>query len=138
MSNAMIQGWRFLILMATCEATLAQDTPAGNRTAADNDQAISVNGRDRRVRPGPRDTPKKPRLRTTVSGGGGVPAITFLGSVSTPSPAESFALNGNLAYVCDDNEVSIVDVTNSLNPQRVGTAVSTLINNSADIHCSIQ
>jgi hypothetical protein len=136
--HAMIQGWRFLILMAACWATLAQDAPVGNRTATDNDRAISVDGRDRRVRPGPRDTAKKPRLRTTVSGGGGAPAIAFLGSALTPSPAESFALNGNIAYVCDDNEVSIVDVTNSLNPHRVGTAVSTIINNSADIHCSIQ
>src|ERR1700684_725898 len=56
----------------------------------------------------------------------GGPSISQLGSVGTASPAESFALSGNLAYVCDDNEVSVVDITNPQAPQVVATALSGL------------
>jgi hypothetical protein len=66
------------------------------------------------------------------------PSVTLLGSTPTASPAESFALNGNLAYVCDDNEISVIDVTNPSNPHIVATAVSSLIHNSGNIHCAVQ
>jgi hypothetical protein len=64
--------------------------------------------------------------------------ITPLNSTATTSPAESFALSGTLAYVCDDNEISVVDVSNPSSPQIVATALSQLIQNSANIHCSVQ
>src|SRR5580698_8263435 len=54
----------------------------------------------------------------------GGPSVTLLGSVTTASPAESFALNGNLAYVCDDDEISVVDISNLQSPQVVATALS--------------
>lgn len=67
-----------------------------------------------------------------------LPGITYLGSTSTPSPAQSFALNGTIAYVCGTNEVSTVDISNPANPIRTGTAVSSQINNSGVISCSIE
>ena len=67
----------------------------------------------------------------------GGPSVSLLGSVATASPAESFALNGNLAYVCDDNEVSVIDVTNPQNPQVVATALSGLFQKASDTHCAL-
>ena len=66
------------------------------------------------------------------------PSISFLSSVPTASPAESFALNGTLAYVCDDNEISVIDVSNPASPVLVTTALSGLVQNSDNIHCSVQ
>jgi hypothetical protein len=66
------------------------------------------------------------------------PPITLLGSVATASPAESFALNGSLAYVCDANEISVINIANPASPQLVATAVSSLIKSSGDIICTIQ
>jgi hypothetical protein len=66
------------------------------------------------------------------------PPITLLGSVTTASPAESFALSGTLAYVCDANEISVINISNPSSPQIVATAVSSLIKNSADINCAVQ
>ncbi len=67
-----------------------------------------------------------------------LPGITYLGSVPTPSPAQSFALNGNLAYVCGFNEVSIVNIANPATPSIAGTALSTQISNTGVISCSVQ
>src|SRR4029077_15670177 len=39
-------------------------------------------------------------------------SVTLLGSVVPPPPAESFALSGSLAYTCDDNEISVIDISN--------------------------
>jgi uncharacterized protein YegL len=58
--------------------------------------------------------------------------------VATSSPAMSFALSGNLAYVCGINDVSVVDVTNPAQPAVVATALSEFLHNSWNIHCSIQ
>ncbi len=69
---------------------------------------------------------------------GGTTNITLIGSAQTASPAESFAINGNLAYVCDDNEISVVDISNPSSLKVLSTAVSGIINNSGAIHCSIQ
>ncbi len=79
--------------------------------------------------PGARATGLRPR--------GGGSSVTLLGSVATASPAESFALNGNLAYVCDDNEVSVVDTTNPQSPQVVATALSGLFQQASDTHCAL-
>jgi hypothetical protein len=122
---------------------LAQNGIVENGGSAENRRTIAVNGSDRTVRESPRDSAMKvaPKVRAGIlssTSRSAAPAVAFLGSSPTSSPAESFALNGNLAYVCDDNEVTIVDVTNPANLQVVGTALSTLINNSADIHCAIQ
>ena len=55
----------------------------------------------------------------------------------TASAAESFALNGTLAYVCDNNEISVIDVSNPQSPQIVATAASGLFQNSALTFCGI-
>src|SRR5579863_5847616 len=67
----------------------------------------------------------------------GAPTVSLLGSVATASPAQSFALQGNLAYVCDNDEVSVIDVTNPQSPQVVATAASGLFQNSAITSCGI-
>jgi hypothetical protein len=64
-------------------------------------------------------------------------SVSLLGSVATASPAESFALSGNIAYVCDDDEVSVVDITNPQNPQVVATALSGLFQKASDTHCAL-
>jgi hypothetical protein len=66
------------------------------------------------------------------------PSINLLGTVPTASAAESFALSGNLAYTCDNNEISVINIANPSNMTVAGTATASLIQNSADIHCSIQ
>ncbi len=66
------------------------------------------------------------------------PPITLIGSVSTASSAESFALYGTLAYVCDENEISVVNIANPSSPQVTATAVSSLIKSSGDINCAVQ
>src|SRR6185369_14858884 len=63
--------------------------------------------------------------------------LVLLGSAQTPSPAESLAINGNLAYVCDDNEVSVIDITNPSAPTLLTTALSGSIKNSGNIHCAV-
>ena len=65
------------------------------------------------------------------------PAISLLGSVVTASPAASFALSGNLAYVCDYDEISVVDISNPQSPQVVATAASGLFQNSALTYCGM-
>jgi hypothetical protein len=65
-------------------------------------------------------------------------SIPQLGSVMTPSPAESFAISGNTAFVCDDNEVAVVNIANPSSPQRVSTAASGLLQASQYTWCSIQ
>jgi hypothetical protein len=66
-------------------------------------------------------------------------AVALLGSVITASPAESFALNGNLAYVCDDNEISVIDVGDPANPRILATSTAgNFINASALTYCNIE
>jgi hypothetical protein len=55
-----------------------------------------------------------------------------------PASAASRRSANAQAYVCDDQEVSVIDVTNPVNPQIVATALSSLIKNSANIHCAVQ
>jgi RHS repeat-associated protein len=64
--------------------------------------------------------------------------LTLLGSLPTPSRAESFAINGNLVYVCDDNEISLLDISNPAQPAFLAGILNATINNSGNIHCSIQ
>ena len=64
--------------------------------------------------------------------------FTLIGSLTTPHPPVSIALNGNLAYVCTPNEIVTVDITNPANPQTLAVTTTPLINNSADINCSVQ
>src|SRR5258708_24352361 len=75
---------------------------------------------------------------TTVARPNAGPSPMLLGSIATASPAESVAIYGNFAYVCDDNEISIVNISNPSSPQLVGTLTNPLISKSADIHCAIQ
>jgi hypothetical protein len=48
----------------------------------------------------------------------------LLGTAPTPSHAESLAVNGNIVYTCDDNEVSVIDISDVANPRFLSTAVS--------------
>jgi len=68
----------------------------------------------------------------------GAPPLTLLGAVQTPSPAESLAVNGNLAYLCDDNEVSVIDVANPSAPVFLNTALASSIANDGAAYCAIQ
>ena len=75
----------------------------------------------------------------TVTPVGGNPSpLTLVGSVPTASSAQTVAINGNTAYVCDQNEVSVVDITNKAAPVVLTTALSSYIMNAANIHCNIQ
>lgn len=75
----------------------------------------------------------------TVTPTSGAPnTLNLVGSVATASTAQTVALNGNTAYVCDQNEVSVVDVSNPAAPAILTTALSNYITNAANIHCSIQ
>jgi large repetitive protein len=77
-------------------------------------------------------------LTVNTSGASRANPLILLGSVATPSPAESLALNGNLAYLCDDNEVSVVNVSDPTHPILLNTAVADSIKNDGIIHCAIQ
>jgi hypothetical protein len=63
--------------------------------------------------------------------------LVLLGSSLTPSAAESVAINGNYAYVCDNNEVSVFDVTNAANPLFLWPSLAAEMANSGDSHCAI-
>src|SRR5262249_51032799 len=65
-------------------------------------------------------------------------AVSLLGSIATPSSANSFALSGNYAYVCDDNEIAVVNIANPALMQILGTASSPIIQNSGAIHCAVE
>jgi large repetitive protein len=70
-------------------------------------------------------------------------SLTLVGSAATNSTAETVALlqvsqTQTLAYVCDENEVTVMDVSNPASPTVLTTALSTYISNAANIHCSIQ
>ena len=72
------------------------------------------------------------------AGPGGGSSVTLIGSIATPSAAESAAVNGNYAYVCDNNEVAVVNITTPASLSIAGTVDSSNIANSGDIYCSIQ
>ena len=57
--------------------------------------------------------------------------------MQTPSAARSLAVNGNLAYLCDDNEVSVIDVTSPANPVFLGGVLASDIKNDGVAYCAI-
>ena len=67
-----------------------------------------------------------------------MPSISLLGSVATASPAQSFALNGNIAYTCDNNEISAIDIINPAHMKIWGTVTAPIIQNSGLIYCALQ
>lgn len=76
----------------------------------------------------------------TVNGGGASLSnpLVLLGTQPTASSANSIALDGNLAYICDNNEVTIMDLTNPAQATTLGTALSGAIKNSGIVSCSVQ
>jgi RHS repeat-associated protein len=64
--------------------------------------------------------------------------LVLLGTVTTPSPAGSIAIDGNVAYVCDTNEISVVDISDPANPSLLGFAPGGSIQNDGFDYCSIQ
>jgi uncharacterized membrane protein len=76
-------------------------------------------------------------VAATGSGTSSTP-LSLLGSVTTASGAVSVAVNGNIAYTCDPNEISVINVANPANPVVTGTAIAGAISNADDIYCDIQ
>lgn len=66
----------------------------------------------------------------------GQSTIPLVGSVSTASPAETIGINGNTVYTCDDNEISIIDVTQPSKPALLGTLGSPT--STANTFCDVQ
>ena len=64
--------------------------------------------------------------------------LVLLGVVQTPSSAESVAIDGNTAYVCDANEVSIINIANLSSPTFLGAALASSLQNDGINDCSIQ
>src|SRR5262249_31993130 len=62
--------------------------------------------------------------------------FALLGNVATPSAAESLAMNGTIAYACDDNEITAIDVTDPAHPVKLATAGSDSLKNDGFVHCS--
>ncbi len=69
-------------------------------------------------------------------GYGQQPTVPLVGSVSTPSPAQTIGINGNTVYTCDNTEISIIDVTHTSGPALVGTQGSPL--NTTNTFCDVQ
>ena len=109
----------------------AQEPPISEHQASERQAASGLN-------PSVAAQPRPTRKATAQRDAGAQAPITLLGSAPTASPAQSFALNGTLAYVCDENEVTIVNIANPANPQVVGSALSAFIRNTGIISCAIQ
>ncbi|HXP85327.1 MAG TPA: VWA domain-containing protein [Bryobacteraceae bacterium] len=103
--------------------------------ATGGDGKMSGSGRDTTV---PRTSARGAKPAIPRPEGGPGPSVTLLGSVATASPAESVALNGNVAYVCDDNEISVVNVANPSALQVTGTVTNPLIQTSGISLCAVQ
>jgi hypothetical protein len=138
----MKKGCGELLLAALLLGALgAQGQPVRSRDAAlaPTKEGVSARGRGSsgpRTASAPSAAARRVRRVTPQSGPG--PSVGLLGSVATASPAESVALNGNLAYVCDDNEISFVDITDPANPQIVGMSTASVLLNADDIRCAVQ
>ena len=63
-------------------------------------------------------------------------AVTLVGSVPTASAAETIGINGNTVYTCDDNEISVIDVSHPANLAVIGTIPSPL--NTTNTYCDVQ
>jgi hypothetical protein len=75
---------------------------------------------------------------TQAAPSAGTSPFTLLSTVAMPDVPISIALNGNLAYVCTENSIVTVDVSNPASPAILSTTTTPIIQNSGDIHCSIQ
>ena len=74
-----------------------------------------------------------------VPGANSSKPLVLLGTAPTPSAAESVAINGNYAYVCDNEEVSVIDISNPTSPRRITTATSaSSIHNSRLNYCFVR
>lgn len=65
------------------------------------------------------------------------PQISLLGLVDTSGRADSFALKDNLAYVCGNENISVVDIADSENPQVLNVFAEDLIEGSFSSFCRI-
>jgi hypothetical protein len=119
------------------EATVpsAPQTAAPAQTVA----AAAVGGAASSLRAGSKKgVPAAAKLAPLAGSSTTAGPFTLIGSLTTPHPPVSIALNGNLAYACTPDEIVTVDITNPANPQTLAVATTPLINNSADINCSVQ
>jgi uncharacterized protein (TIGR03437 family) len=62
--------------------------------------------------------------------------ITLVGSAPTASPAQTIGINGNTVYACDNNEISVIDVTRASAPAVLGTLPSPA--STTNTFCDIQ
>jgi uncharacterized protein (TIGR03437 family) len=56
--------------------------------------------------------------------------------VPTASPAQTIGINGNTVYTCDNNEISVINVTNASAPVVLGTQASPV--STANTFCDVQ
>jgi uncharacterized protein (TIGR03437 family) len=70
------------------------------------------------------------------SGYGQQRTIPLVGAVATASPAQTIGINANVVYVCDNNEISTVDVTHASAPALLGTINSPT--NTTNTYCDVQ
>ena len=71
-----------------------------------------------------------------ASSGFGQTPLTLVGSVSTASPAQTIGINANTVYTCDNNEISIIDVTHPATPALLATASSPA--STTNTFCDVQ
>src|SRR5579864_5447641 len=101
-----IVAWRKVILAAFL---LGAAGAGGQTVGVRHTQVVrvpersAVAGRSSAISPGTADLAgaRLPHIAKMAAGSPAAASVSLLGSVPTASPAESFALNGNLAYVCD-------------------------------------
>jgi len=66
----------------------------------------------------------------------GATPVTLLGSVATASQAQTIGINGNTVYTCDNNEITIIDVSRPATPGLIATASSPT--NTTNTYCDVQ
>ena len=86
------------------------------------------------------DVPKSsvaPRQLSKVDPRRTATSVSLLGSIPTASPARNVAVNGQFAYVCADNEITVVNVQDPSAMLSVGSADSSHIEDYDNIHCNV-
>ena len=71
---------------------------------------------------------------SSIGMGGSAPVL--VGSVATASPAQTIGINGNTVYTCDNNEISVINVSNTAAPVASGTVNSP--NSTTNTFCDVQ
>jgi hypothetical protein len=132
----MRQYWREIFVVTLLSGVAAWGQTVGARSGPAK-QRVAVSGHNTALDPANTTGAGRLAARAASLQPRTLPSVTLLGSVPTASPTESFVVNGNRAYTCDDNEISVIDITQTSTLHVVGTATSPLFQNSPDTHCDI-